>query len=161
MRERRCRPKVVEVEYLQVGNLSHGGRDRLQSIYGQHSPVDMTKPLLLVFSTQAIVEFIELWLLLSVGVVNLVPRLATLGSFILYSEFTTFLKTFNTTSSCPKHRLNMPSKLGWGTGKDQERGTEAPMQGVEYERPMDPGAFLIPNKRKLVMLTTVWVNRHL
>lgn len=129
------------------------------SLYGQHSPVDMKKRLPLVFFTRTIVEFVVLLLLLSVvGVVNLVPRLATLGSFILYSEFTTILKTFNTTSSCPKHKLNMPSKLGWGTGKDQERGTEAPMQGVEYERPMDPGAFLIPNKRKLVMLTAVWVN---
>lgn len=43
---------------------------------------------------------------------------------------------------------NMP-RLGWGTGKDDDRGRSAPMQGVEYERPMDPGPFQVPNKREL------------
>jgi hypothetical protein len=40
-------------------------------------------------------------------------------------------------------------RLGWGTGKDDDRGRSAPMQGVEYERPMDPGPFQVPNKREL------------
>ena len=39
-------------------------------------------------------------------------------------------------------------RLGWGTGKDDDRGRSAPMQGVEYERPMDPGPFQVPNKRE-------------
>ncbi|KAH8080784.1 Di-sulfide bridge nucleocytoplasmic transport domain-containing protein [Filobasidium floriforme] len=41
-------------------------------------------------------------------------------------------------------------RLGWGTGKDDDRGRSAPMQGVEYERPMDPGPFQVPNKRQHV-----------